>query len=154
MRYEVWGSRWVDCDVRWWNSCTFVRDSSCIPSIAVLSLVYQTDGLASKSPKIIVNKELQKVGSLKTFSKFGQKVQIQNYLDSETYIQHQHNTKSSFVKDTNTTSFWITWMIRPEQIAAIQLDVFVPFLQWSVKERFGYTDKIMFINCFKLRNLR
>ena len=88
---EVWGSRWVGCDISWWNSCVVVRDSSCIPSIAVLSLVYQTEDLALKSPKVMVNKELQEIVSIKTFSKFGKKFQIQNCLDSETYIQHQHN---------------------------------------------------------------
>ena len=70
---EVCGSRWVGCDISWWNPYTLVRDSSCVPSIVVLSLVHQTEDLALKSPKIMVNKELQKVVSLKTFSNFDKK---------------------------------------------------------------------------------
>ena len=49
------------------------KDSSCVPSVLVLSLVYQTEDLALKSRKIMVNKELQKVLSFKTFSKFDKK---------------------------------------------------------------------------------
>ena len=41
--------------------------------MVVLSLVHQTDDLALKSPKIMVNKELHRVVSLKTFSKFDKK---------------------------------------------------------------------------------
>ena len=59
-----------------------LRKSSCVPSIVVLSLLHQIEDLASKSPKIIVNKEFRKESSLKTFSKF---------LGSEAYIQHEHN---------------------------------------------------------------
>ena len=47
-----------------------------------LFLVHQSKDLAFKSPKIMVNKELQEVLSLKTFSEFE---------SSETYMQHQHN---------------------------------------------------------------
>ena len=56
--------------------------------MVVLSLVHQTDDLALKSPKIMVNKELYKVVSLKTFSKFEKK-----YL----------NSKLSFLGDLYTT---------------------------------------------------
>ena len=69
MQDEVCGSRSVGCC----NQCTVIRDSSCVLSIAVLSLVHQTEDLALKSPKIMVNKELQEVESFKTFSKFDKK---------------------------------------------------------------------------------
>ena len=45
----------------------------CVPSTEALSLVHQTEVLALKSPKIMVNKELHKVLSIKTFSKFDKK---------------------------------------------------------------------------------
>ena len=48
----------MGCDISWWNSCILVADSSCISSVVVLSLVHQTEDLALKSPKIIVNKPL------------------------------------------------------------------------------------------------
>ena len=48
----------MDCDISWWNPCTVVRDSGCVPSVVVLSLVHQTEDLALKSPKTIVNKPL------------------------------------------------------------------------------------------------
>ena len=47
---EVCGSRWVGCDIIWWNPYTLKRDSSCVPLIVVLSLVHQTEDLALKSP--------------------------------------------------------------------------------------------------------
>ena len=58
MQDEFWDSRWVGCDISWWNPCTLVRDSSCVPSVVVLSLVHQTEDLILKSPKIIANKPL------------------------------------------------------------------------------------------------
>ena len=62
-----------NCDISWWNPCTLVRDSSCVPLMVVLSLVHQTDDLALNLPKIKVKKELHKVVPLKTFSKFDKK---------------------------------------------------------------------------------
>ena len=44
-----------------------------MPSAVVLSLVHQTEDLALKSPKIIVNKALLVAVSLKIVSKFGRK---------------------------------------------------------------------------------
>ena len=74
MQDEICGNRCVDCEISWWNPCILVkRDSSSAPSIAVLSLVHQTEDLALKSPTIMVNQELQEVGSLKAFSKFDRK---------------------------------------------------------------------------------
>ena len=61
MQDEDWGSRWVGCDISWWNPCTLVTDSGCVPSVVVLSLVYQTEDLTLKLPKIIVNKLLLEV---------------------------------------------------------------------------------------------
>ena len=57
-----------------------VRDSSCVPEIVVLSLVHQTEYLAFKSPKFMLNKDLHEVVSLKTFSKFDKKVKIKTIL--------------------------------------------------------------------------
>ena len=57
MHDEVCGSRWVVC----------------VTSTVVLSLVHQTEDLTFTSPKIIGDKELQEVASLKTFSKFESK---------------------------------------------------------------------------------
>ena len=48
-------------------------DSSCAPSFVFLFLVHQTEGLALKSSKNMVNKELHEVVSLKPFSKFDKK---------------------------------------------------------------------------------
>ena len=181
MQDKVCGSRWVGCDTSWWNPCTVVRDSSCVASIVILSLVHQTEDLSLKSSKVMVNKELQEVVYADIFSKFDKKVSNSKtsfarrsmYHINITYaILHRDftnnaftknewftniDTYSFFVKDTNTISFWITCVILPEKIVAIQLDVFVRFSHCRFKERFGYTDKIMFINwliCFKLRNLR
>ena len=70
---EVCGSRWLGCDISGWKPWTVVRDSSCVPSIVVLFLVQQTEDLTLKSSKIMVNKELQELVSLKTFSKFDKK---------------------------------------------------------------------------------
>ena len=50
-----------------------VRDSSCVPEIVVLCLVHQTEYLALKSPRLMLNKDLDEVVSLKTFSKFNKK---------------------------------------------------------------------------------
>ena len=61
MQDEDWGSRWVGCDISWWNPSTLVRDSSCVSSVVALSSVHQTEDLALKSPKIIVNKPLLEV---------------------------------------------------------------------------------------------
>ena len=73
MQGEVCGSRWMGCDISWWKPWTVIKDSSCIPSVAVLSLVHQTEDLTLKSPKIMVNKQLQEAVSLKGFSKFDKK---------------------------------------------------------------------------------
>ena len=43
-----------------------VRDSRCVTSIVFLSRVHQTEDLPLKSPKIMINKELQEVVSLTT----------------------------------------------------------------------------------------
>ena len=51
----------MGCDISWWNPCTLVRDSSCVPSVVVLSLVHQAEDLALKSPKTIVSKPLLEV---------------------------------------------------------------------------------------------
>ena len=91
MQGEVCGSRWVGCDISWWNSSTLVKNSSYAPSIIVLSLVHQTEDLALKSPQVMVNRELHKVVSLKLSQNLTKNFQTQNYLGSETYIQHQHN---------------------------------------------------------------
>ena len=91
MQEEVCGIRWVGFDISRWNPCTLVRDSSCVPSIIVLSLVHQTEDLALKSPQVVVNRELHKVVSLKLSQNLTKNFQTQNYLGSETYIQHQHN---------------------------------------------------------------
>ena len=61
MQDEICGSRWTGCDISWWNPFTVVRDSSCDPSIVVLSLVHQIEDPLLISPKIMVNKELQEV---------------------------------------------------------------------------------------------
>ena len=50
---------WVD--ISWWNPCKLVRDSICVPSVVAISLVHQTEDLALKSPRIIVNKPLFEV---------------------------------------------------------------------------------------------
>ena len=72
MQEEVCGSRWVGY-IGWWNPCTFlVEESSYVLSMVVLSLVHQNDDLAVKSSKM-VNKELHRLVSLKTFSKFDKK---------------------------------------------------------------------------------
>ena len=75
MQDKVCGSRsrWVGCDISCWKPWTGVRDSSCVLSIVVLSLVHQTEGLTLKSPKIMVNKKLQEGVPLKTFSKVDKK---------------------------------------------------------------------------------
>ena len=57
----------------------------------VLFLVHQTEDLALKSPQVMVNRELHKVVSLKCSQNLTKYFLIQNYLGSETYIQHQHN---------------------------------------------------------------
>ena len=54
---EEWDNGGVGCNMIWWNPCTVVKDSSFMPSVVVLSLVHQTEDLALKSPKIIVNIE-------------------------------------------------------------------------------------------------
>ena len=56
----------MNCAISLLNPCTAVRDSSCVPSFVVLSLVHQTEDLALKSPKTKINKKLQEVVSLKT----------------------------------------------------------------------------------------
>ena len=45
MQDEDWGSRWVGCDISWWNPHKLARDSSCVP-VAVVFLVHQTEDLA------------------------------------------------------------------------------------------------------------
>ena len=70
---EDGGIQWVGCDMSWQNTFTVVKDLSFMPSAVVLSLVHQTEDLALKSPKIIVNKALLVVASLKIVSKFGRK---------------------------------------------------------------------------------
>ena len=67
MQEEVFSGWWVGWDISWWNPSILAWDSSCVPSIVILSLVHQTEDLALKSHKIMVNKELHKVVSLKTF---------------------------------------------------------------------------------------
>ena len=54
---EEWDNGGVGCDMIWWNPCTVVKDSSFMPLVVVLSLVHQTEDLALKSPKILVNLE-------------------------------------------------------------------------------------------------
>ena len=76
MREEDWGSRWVGCYISWWNPCTFVRDSSCVPSVVVLSLVHQAEDLALKPPKTIVSKPLLEV-NLKVSQNSKENFQIQ-----------------------------------------------------------------------------
>ena len=73
MQDEVCGNRWVGCDISSSKLWTVVRDSNYVPSIVVLSLVHQTEDLTLKSPKIMVNKELLKVVSLKISEKFDKK---------------------------------------------------------------------------------
>ena len=65
--------RWMGCEISWWSPCAIVRDSSFVPSIVRLSLVHQTEHLALKSLKKIVNKALWIVVSLKIVSKFDRK---------------------------------------------------------------------------------
>ena len=61
---RLWQLR-VGCDMSWRNPCTVVRDSSFVLSVVVLSLAHQIEDLALKSPKVIVNKALLVVVSLK-----------------------------------------------------------------------------------------
>ena len=68
-----WGSRCVGSDTSWWKLCKDVRASKCIPSAVVLSFFHQDNDLALKSPKIIVNKELDEAVLLKSLSKSDRK---------------------------------------------------------------------------------
>ena len=68
-----WVSRCVGSDTSWWKLCKDVRASKRIPSAVVLSFFHQDDDLALKSPKIIVNKELDGTVLLKSSSKSDRK---------------------------------------------------------------------------------
>ena len=59
----------VGSDISWSKLCNDVRASKCVPSVVVLSSFHQDEDLALKSPKIIVNKELDEAVLLETSSK-------------------------------------------------------------------------------------
>ena len=73
------------CNINWWDPCAVVKDSRCVPSMIVLSLVYYTEDFTLKSPKVTVNKELQELVSLKISQKLTENFQIQNYGGLEIY---------------------------------------------------------------------
>ena len=67
------GSMCVGSDISWSKLCNDVRASKCVPSVVVLSSFHQDEDLALKSPRIIVNKELDEIVLLKSSSKLDRK---------------------------------------------------------------------------------
>ena len=61
-------------DISWSKLCNGVSASKCVLSVVVLSSFHQVEDLALKSPKIIVNKELDEAVLLKSSSKSDRKL--------------------------------------------------------------------------------
>ena len=64
----------VGSDKSWSKLCNDVSASKCVPSVVVLSSFHQVEDLTLKSPKIIVNKELDEAVLLKSSSKSDRKL--------------------------------------------------------------------------------
>ena len=74
---QEWGSRCVGSDIRWWKLCKDLNTYNCVPSIALPSF-HQDEDVASKSPRIMINKEFVEAvlhkSSSKSDSKFSDSV--------------------------------------------------------------------------------
>ena len=68
-----WDSMCVGSDISWSKLCKGLRSSKCVPSAVVLSSLPQEEYIASKSPRIIVNKELDEAVLHKSSSKSDRK---------------------------------------------------------------------------------
>ena len=64
----------VASDISWSKLCSDVSASKWVPSVVVLSSFHQVEDVALKSPKIIVNKELDKAVLLESSSKSDKKL--------------------------------------------------------------------------------
>ena len=78
--------------------------------MVVLFLVQETDDLALKSPKIMINKKLHRVVSLKTFSKFDKKFSLYTNIPNNEVIKTVREAYENHPAKTVATKVMITFL--------------------------------------------